>query len=169
MTLQPVLAPGLRAVIAGTVGRRHRPEQYYAGAGNHFWMLLHGSGLVPAVLAPDDAGTLPRFGIGLTDLVLERVQRAGREPETLIHIDDFVASISRVRPSVLAFVSKTAAIWCARGLGERLPHDYGPLPWAVGGVPTFVLPGPSGANNGMPLAVRLGLWRDLADFLDLLE
>ena len=34
------------------------------------------------------------------------------------------------------------------------------------GRPAFVLPGPSGANNGMHLPLRIALWRDLADFLE---
>jgi TDG/mug DNA glycosylase family protein len=161
------LAPGLRVVIAGTVGRRARPERYYAGPGNQFWRLLHDSGLVPERLGPDDAARLAGFGVGLTDLVLQRVERAGREPEVAIGIDDFAATIGRYRPQMLAFVSKTAATWCARGCGERLPRGYGPLDWTVAGVPTFVLPGPSGANNGMPLPLRIGLWRDLTDHLEL--
>jgi TDG/mug DNA glycosylase family protein len=36
----------------------------------------------------------------------------------------------------------------------------------VAGRPAFVLPGPSGANNGMPLPLRIALWSDLADFVD---
>ena len=28
------------------------------------------------------------------------------------------------------------------------------------------VPGPSGANNGMPLPLRIALWGDLVDFLD---
>jgi TDG/mug DNA glycosylase family protein len=40
------------------------------------------------------------------------------------------------------------------------------LAWPVAGRPAFVLPGPSGANNGMPLPLRIALWRDLADFLE---
>jgi TDG/mug DNA glycosylase family protein len=67
---------------------------------------------------------------------------------------------------VTAFVSKAAAATYARVAGRRTPHDYGELPWAVVDRPAFVLPGPSGANNGMPLPLRIALWRDLADFLD---
>ena len=161
-----LLRPGLRLVIAGTVGRGRGPAQYYAGVGNRFWELLHGSGLVDERLDPDRAGRLPDLGVGLTDLVIERVLRAGREPETVVHRRPFDEAVRAVSPRVVAFVSKTAATWYARGAGERLPQGYGELDWAVAGVPAFVLPGPSGANNGMPLALRLALWADLADFLD---
>jgi len=161
-----LLRPGLRLVIAGTVGRGRLPTQYYAGAGNRFWELLHESGLVGERLDPDQAGRLPDLGVGLTDLVLERVLVAGREPETLVHRLPFDQAIRAVAPQVVAFVSKTAATWYARGAGERLPQGYGEVGWSVAGVPAFVLPGPSGANNGMPLALRVAMWTDLADFCD---
>jgi TDG/mug DNA glycosylase family protein len=161
-----LLRPGLRLVIAGTVGRGRGPAQYYAGPGNRFYELLQGSGLVDERLGPDSAGRLPELGVGLTDLVIERVVRAGQEPETVVHRRPFDAAIRMVAPQVVAFVSKTAATWYARGAGERLPQGYGELDWAVAGAPAFVLPGPSGANNGMPLVLRLAMWTDLADFLE---
>ncbi len=160
-----LLRPGLRLVIAGTVGRGRRPAQYYAGTGNRFWELLQAGGLVEERLDPDRAEQLPERGIGLTDLVIERVRRIGHEPEMIIHRRPFDIAIRWVAPQAVAFVSKTAAIWYARGAGERLPRGYGELDWSVAGVPGFVLPGPSGANNGMPLALRTALWSDLADFL----
>ncbi len=160
-----LIEPGLRVIIVGTRGRSYRPQRHYAGPGNHFWTLLHASGLVPELFEPDDATLLPRYGVGLTDLVLERIERAGHEPETRIHIADFAASIASARPLVVAFVSKTAAGWYARGAGERAPRDYGLLPWTVADRPAFVLPGPSGANNAMSLPLRIALWSDLADHL----
>jgi TDG/mug DNA glycosylase family protein len=161
-----LLRPGLRVIIAGTVGRGHRPPQPYAGPGNRFWELLHAGGLVTERLDPERAERLPELGVGLTDVVIERVQRVGHEPEILIHRGPFDTAIRWVAPQVVAFVSKTAATWYARGAGQRLPHRYGELDWTVAGVPGFVLPGPSGANNGMPLALRTALWGDLADFLE---
>lgn len=161
-----LLRPGLRLVIAGTTGRGRQPAQYYAGPGNRFWELLHAGGLVAERLDPERAERLPALGVGLTDLVIERVQRVGHEPEMIIHRQPFDQAIRAVAPRVVAFVSKTAATWYARGAGERLPRGYGELAWTVAGIPGFVLPGPSGANNGMPLALRTALWGDLADFLE---
>jgi TDG/mug DNA glycosylase family protein len=161
-----LLRPGLRLVIAGTTGRGRQPAQYYAGPGNRSWELLHAGGLVAERLDPERAERLPALGVGLTDLVIERIQRAGHEPEMIIHRQPFDQVIRAVTPRVVAFVSKTAATWYARGAGERLPRGYGELAWTVAGIPGFVLPGPSGANNGMPLALRTALWGDLADFLE---
>ena len=161
-----LLRPGLPLVLAGTVGRGRRPAQYYAGPGNRFFELLQGSGLVPERLDPDRVDRLPALGVGLTDLVTERILLPGREPEAVIYWRELDRAVTEVGPAVVAFVSKTAATWYARGVGHRLPKDYGEQPWTVAGVPAFVLPGPSGANNGMPVALRLALWTDLADFLD---
>jgi TDG/mug DNA glycosylase family protein len=81
-------------------------------------------------------------------------------------VPSFQRTLHRAAPRVVAFVSKTAASSYARAAGERLPRGYGELSWQVADRPAFVLPGPSGANNGMPLPLRIAMWRDLVDFLD---
>lgn len=168
MSLRDVLAPGLRVLIAGTIAAWHRDERehYYAGTGNHFWTLLHQSGLVPRALDPEDDHLLPSFGIGLTDLVRTRRSEPGEPP--VFDLAGFHRVVRRVAPQAVAFVSKAAAGSYARCARERQPRNYGPLPWTVAARPAFVLPGPSGANNAMPLPLRIALWRDLLDFLDTL-
>ena len=161
MSLPDVLEPGLRAVLVGTRGRTSSPHgaHFYDGRGNHFWTLLHLSGLTPLLLAPDADRSLPRYGLGLTDL-----EYVDGEPQlAALH-----RRLRRARPLAVAFVSKTAAASYARAAGERTPRGYGPLSWHVAGRPAFVLPGPSGANNAMPVGLRAALWRDLADFLETL-
>ncbi len=169
--LPDLLAPGTRVVIAGTrrAGRQLEPDHFYSGPGNRFWYLLHASGLAPELLDPAEDERVLSFGVGLTDLVRVVEERAGREPVSHWQLDDFVAKIIAVRPLALAFVSLTAATRYASAAGERAPRGYGATMWSVAGIPAFVLPGPSGANNGMPLPLRSALWRDLADFLDVLS
>jgi len=104
--------------------------------------------------------------VGLTDLVRTEVSPPGEPPR--FDVVGFHRLVRRNRPQALAFVSKTAAGSYARAAGERAPRGYGPLSWPVAGVPAFVLPGPSGANNGMPLPLRIALWSDLGDFLETL-
>jgi double-stranded uracil-DNA glycosylase len=163
-----VLQPGLRVVIAGTrsIDRPIATPLWYAGAGNQFWYLLRASGLTPRRLDPEEADLLPGFGVGLIDLLF------GPDPTDATRraalIGGFQRAIRRNRPAAVAFVSKTAASAYARAVGQRAPRGYGPVPWLVAGRPGFVLPGPSGANNGMPLPLRTALWRDLADFLEAL-
>ena len=162
--MQDILAPALRVVIAGTIAAWHRAERehYYAGVGNNFWLLLHESGLTPRRLQPSEDHLLPSYGIGLTDLV----RISARDAPPRYDLDAFSARVSRAAPDAVAFVSKAAATTYARVAGERPPRSYGPLSWVVAGRAAFVLPGPSGANNGMPLPLRIALWRDLGDFLE---
>jgi TDG/mug DNA glycosylase family protein len=169
VTLRDLLDPSVRIVIAGTIAAWHRAEQehYYAGAGNQFWTLLHTSGLTPVRLTPEDDHRLPEFGIGLTDLVRTRRSEPGEPP--VFDVRGFHRTIRRAQPDVVAWVSKTAASSYARAAGERLPREYGALSWSVAGSPAFVLPGPSGANNGMPLPLRTAMWRDLLDFCETLR
>ena len=157
--MKDILAPGLRAVFVGTRGRNGSPHgrHYYDGAGNQFWNLLHLSGLTPVRLDPADAPSLPSYGYGLTDLVWH---------EDTVDLTGFQRALRRARPEAVAFVSKNAAASYAREVGERLPRGYGPLSWTVVGLPAFVLPGPSGANNAMSVPYRAALWRDLHDFLE---
>jgi len=163
-----IVRPGLRVIIAGTIAAWDRAEQehYHAGAGNKFWVLLHESGLVPELLAPEQERRVLEFGVGLTDLVRTERSPPGEPPR--FDVPSFHRLVRRARPQALAWVSKTAAGSYARAAGERAPRGYGQLSWTVAGVPAFVLPGPSGANNGMPLPLRIALWADLVDFLDTL-
>jgi TDG/mug DNA glycosylase family protein len=161
--LPDLLEPRLRAVFAG-VAVQCRPihRHYYGGPGNQFWRLLHDSGLTRVLLTPEDDELLPSYGYGLTDLA-----RTRDRDEYLL--EDFEAKIGKYRPAVVAFTSKTAAACYARAAGRKVPKGYGAAPWSVRDVDAFVLPGPSGANNGMPLPVRTALWRDLTDHLRVVE
>jgi TDG/mug DNA glycosylase family protein len=167
--LADILGPGLRVVITGTIAAWDRAERdhYYSRPGNSFWLLLHACGLTPRELRPDEDQLLPQFGIGLTDLVRTEPRRRAEPP--VFDLGSLDRALRAAAPGVVAFVSKTAASSYARAAGERLPHGYGELSWQVAARPAFVLPGPSGANNGMPLPLRIAMWRDLADFLDLLS
>ncbi len=171
MRLPDHLAQGLHVVFVGnaaTEGGQPR-QRYFGGAGNIFWLLLHEIGLTPARLTPEDDHTLPAYGIGLTDLYATLTRHNGRVVRVDYELEELLAKLRRYRPGAVAFVSKDAATNFARAARLRLPKGYGPAPWQVGGRPAFVLPGPSGANNAMPIPMRAAMWRDLADHLELAE
>ena len=65
-----VLAPNLKIVFCGSaVGPKSAELGLpYAGPGNKFWPTLYTAGLTPTALAPADYKTLPKLGLGLTDL-----------------------------------------------------------------------------------------------------
>ncbi|HZC71419.1 MAG TPA: mismatch-specific DNA-glycosylase [Jatrophihabitans sp.] len=168
MPLADILGPGLRVVIVGTIAARDRAERehYYAGRGNAFWLLLHESGLTGRRLEPEADHLLPQFGVGLTDLVC--TEPASPRMPACFDVAGLLGALTTTAPTAVAFVSKTAAATYARAVHARLPRGYGEVSWSVAERPAFVLPGPSGANNGMPLPLRIALWRDLADFLETL-
>jgi TDG/mug DNA glycosylase family protein len=122
--------------------------------------------LTPRLLHAEEDHRVVEFGVGLTDLVRTQPSPPGEPPR--FDVTGLLRKLRRASPPAVAFVSKTAAASYARAAGERLPRGYGELSWSVAGRRAFVLPGPSGANNGMPLPLRIALWRDLADFLDTL-
>jgi TDG/mug DNA glycosylase family protein len=154
-----ILRRGLRAVLVGTRGRSGSPHglHFYDGRGNRFWTLLHQSGLTPEELDPAEGERVLQYGLGLTDLVYH---------DGVADLTGLQGKLRRYRPTVVAFVSKTAATSYASEAHERQPRGFGPLSWTVGGRPAFVLPGSSGANNAMPLAQRAAMWRDLSDFIE---
>ena len=166
MTVLPdYLLPGLRVVFCGTApgvisaARGH----YYAGPGNAFWPLLWEAGFVPEPLGPEDDATLPAHGLGLTDLVKTMAQSHDRG--LVYDVAGLDSRIALAMPQWLAFTSKEAGGAAARWLGVPAP-GLGPQTWTFGGAKVFVLPSPSGRNQGRSTydgrATRLEWWVELA-------
>lgn len=157
--LPDVLEPGLRVVFCGTQAgaASARRGAYYAGPGNKFWPVLHQIGLVPMRLRPEEFATLPRYGIGLTD-----VAKRSSGPDSALrggHFDvvGFTARIAANRPGILAFNGKRAA-QVALGINEgRLA--YGPQAQKLADADIYVLPSTSGAAAGF---WSLEPWKQLA-------
>jgi TDG/mug DNA glycosylase family protein len=160
--LPDYLAPGLRAVMCGTAPGLISAElgHYYSGPGNRFWTFLHEAGLTPP-LGPTDDSRLPNHGIGLTDLVKTMAQ--SHDKGLVYDVARLEESLARARPSWVAFTSKEAGKAAARYLGES-PPALGAQPWTLGGARVFVLPSPSGRNQGRSSydgrATRLEWWRE---------
>ncbi len=51
---------------------------HYGGPGNHFWKLLHMSGLIPNASNANDDYRMPQYGIGFTNIV-QRPSKAGSD------------------------------------------------------------------------------------------
>lgn len=109
--LDDVLPAGLRAVICGTAAGTTSAARsaYYAGPSNRFWGVLQQVGLTPHKLAPEEFRTLPRFGLGLTDIA-----KAVSGADATILRDDydvpaFAASVRQCFPAIVAFNGKKAA------------------------------------------------------------
>lgn len=161
--LNPILGRDLRVVFCGTAvaERSAKRGHYYAGPGNEFWSLLADSGLSPVRLGPDDDGTLPSHGLGLTDLALGVTQSHDRGLK--YDVPELVRAMEEWRPRYLAFTSKEGAKATARWLGHSSP-GLGLQAWQVGQAQVFVLPSPSGANRRASYdgrSTRLEWWAEL--------
>lgn len=157
--LPDVLEPGLRVVFCGTQAgaASARRGAYYAGPGNKFWPVLHQVGLVPVRLQPEDFRSLPRYGIGLTD-----VAKRTSGPDSALrggHFDvaGLVSRIAAHAPRIVAFNGKRAA-QAALGIGSDQPA-YGLQAGKLADADIYILPSTSGAAAGF---WSIEPWKQLA-------
>ena len=144
--LEDVLQPGLRVVFCGTAAsaRSALVMSYYAGQGNKFWRVLRETGLTPRQLSPSEYLLLPRFGIGLTDIVKGQ---AGPDKDidfTRGGADQVCDKMLEFQPGVLCFNGKRAA----REFLGLSRVEYGPRQERVGTTVLHVLPSTAGNANG---------------------
>ncbi len=146
MTVAPVLAPDLTMLFCGVnPGLRSGATGHnFAGPSNRFWPTLHAAGLTPRRLRPEEDGELPRYGLGITNLV-ERTTRAADEltadelREGAARLEVLVAGL---RPRLVAVVGLVAY----RTAFRRRQAVMGLQEATIGGRPVWVLPNPSGLN-----------------------
>ncbi len=136
---------------------------HFAGYSNRFWTLLHESGLVPEPIRAEDDGRLPKWGMGVTNLV----PRPTPGIDT-IRRDEYAAGavvlrrkIRRWRPSVVALVGVTLyrVLLDVKG-SDRVQLGLQREPFE--GARLFVLPNPSGRNANFTYAEMLAAYRGLA-------
>ena len=159
--LRDVVAPGLDVLFCGinpsllSAARGH----HFARPGNRFWPALHLAGLTPRRLTPDEDGELPRYGLGVTNLVA-RPTRAAAEL-TAQDLRDGAAEpadlVARWRPRVVAVLGITA--W--RAALDRPNAVLGRQPERLGGADTWVVPNPSGLNAHHQLPDLARRYREL--------
>jgi TDG/mug DNA glycosylase family protein len=155
--LRDVIAPDLDVLFVGinpsllSAARGH----HFARPGNRFWPALHLAGLTPRRMTPDEDSELPRYGLGITNVV-DRPTRTAAEltPEELLAGGEALAAlVQRWRPRAVAVLGVTA--W--RAAFRRPKAVLGVQPERVGGAVTWVLPNPSGLNahHQLPDLARL--------------
>jgi TDG/mug DNA glycosylase family protein len=163
--LPDVLGPNTRVLFAGINPSLYSAERghHYAGPGNRFWPALHGSGFTPRLFTPYEDGELPDYGIGLTN-VCARPTRAAAEltkDEIRAGAAELDELANAVRPEVVAVVGVGAY---RTGWG-RPEAAVGPQDRAIGGVPAWVLPNPSGLNAHYPPVRLVEEFKRLKDHL----
>lgn len=122
---------------------------HFANPSNRLWPVLHGAGLAPRRLRPEETGALLAAGIGVTNLVPRATARADElERHEIAAGPARVAAVAeRHAPGVVAVLGLTA--W-RLATGDRTA-SVGPQPVRLGGRPVWLLPNPSGLNAGWPL------------------
>jgi double-stranded uracil-DNA glycosylase len=160
--LPDYLAPDLDIIFVGINPGVQSAQvgHYYANPRNPFWRLLHGAGLTPRELRPDEDYLMPTFGYGLTDIV-KRPSRgvADLRPPEFRRGRQILEEKLRVRqPLIVCFNSKTGFV---NFFGPGTFRRFGRQAVMIGGSRVFVVPSTSPANAGTPIFVKLRYFRTL--------
>ncbi|HEX8026745.1 MAG TPA: G/U mismatch-specific DNA glycosylase [Candidatus Limnocylindrales bacterium] len=161
LTIPDVIAPDLRVLFIGinpglvSAATGH----HFARPGNRFWATLHGAGFTPRVLRPDEDGSLPRFGLGVTNLVPRATAVASElsDGELQAGAARIRRIVAEVRPAFVAFVGVTSY----RTAFDRPSAIVGLQPEPLAGSAVWVLPNPSGLNAHYQLRDLIPLFREL--------
>ncbi len=142
--------PGTRSAAAG---------HHYAGPGNHFWPLLHESGLVSEALTYEEDARVLEWNIGLTNMV-------GRPSPSIsdLSLEELRAGAKLLRAKLLGAAPRVA---CFNGkriyevfAGE--PCVFGLQPDRLGATRLFVMPSTSARTAAYQRADKLRYFRELA-------
>lgn len=164
MTVRDVLACDLDVVFVGlNPGRASAAAgHHFAGPNNHFWRLLYDAGFTHQLLAAEDDGILPNYGLGITNIV-DRATRGEGDlswPELLAGGAVLREKIAHRRPRIVALLGKQVYRAYA-GLPRNARVDWGlQSRQTVPGVMEFLAPNPS-SRSTIPYEERLALFRQL--------
>jgi len=133
---------------------------HFAHPTNRLWAVLHGAGLTPDHLGPDETAALLAAGIGITNLVDRATARAAevRADELRAGRDRLARLVGARRPrrvAVLGLQAYRTAYAAPRAAAGRQETR-------VAGRPLWVLPNPSGLNAGWRSARLVEAYRALA-------
>ena len=162
-TISDLGGPGLRVLFSGINPSLYSAAtgHHFARPGNRFWPVLHRAGFTERQLHPSEQSLLPAAGLGITNVVARATARADElsRAELVAGGAVLAALVARWRPRYLAVLGVTAY----RTAFGRPKAALGRQPEALGGVPVWVLPNPSGLNAGWSidrLAAAFGSLRD---------
>ena len=145
--------PGTRSWAAG---------RHYAGPGNHFWPLLHESGLVSEPLTHVDDARVLEWNIGLTNMV----DRASPSI-TDLSLAELRAGAAALRKKLLRFAPRVVAfngkrIWEVY-IGRQAP--LGLQDERIGDAQVYVIPSTSGRAAAYQRADKLRYFVELRELV----
>lgn len=146
--------PGLRSAAAG---------HHYAGPGNHFWPLLHESGLVDEPLTYEDDARVLEWGIGLTNMVARASRSiADLSPAELrAGAEALRVKLLAVRPRVVCFNGKRIY-----EVFSGHPARFGLQEDALAGMRMFVMPSTSARTAAYQRGDKLRYFVELKKLVD---
>ncbi len=117
---------------------------HFAKPGNRFWPTLHRSGFTDRQLMPHEDVWLPRYGLGVTNMVGRTTARADELTHDEIRTGgrSLARRLRPFRPRAVAIVGLGAF----RIAFDRPGAQVGRSDVVVAGAPVWVLPNPSGLN-----------------------
>jgi TDG/mug DNA glycosylase family protein len=144
--LRDIGGPGLKVLFVGINPSLRSAEvgHNFARPGNRFWPTLHAAGFTPRLLAPEEDGLLPSFGIGVVNFVSRPTRAASELPVAELRagavvLEDTVRAWAPRLVAVVGVVAYRAAFARPRA-GMGLQEE------PISGRPVWVLPNPSGLN-----------------------
>ena len=163
MILPDILQPNLNVIFCGTAASAASAKYgaYYAHPGNRFWRTLHEVGLTDRQLTPDEFTTLPKYGIGLTDLNKHESGNDADLSKTGFDAYGVKDKIQKFKPDIVAFTSKRAGMEFLELKNSKYIH-YGEQKQKVGKTRLWVLPSTSGLASG---SWDVSYWHALAKYL----
>ncbi|HWK25691.1 MAG TPA: mismatch-specific DNA-glycosylase [Solirubrobacter sp.] len=155
-----VVGPGLKLLFVGINPSLRSADvgHHFARPGNRFYPALFAAGITPRRLAPEEDGALPRYGVGITNLVA-RATRAASElsaAELRAGAARLETLAATLRPGLVVFLGVTAY----RVAFARPRATLGEQPQRLGGRPVWILPNPSGLNAHYKPADFARLYRE---------
>ena len=146
--------PGLRSDATG---------HHYAGPGNHFWPLLHESGLVSERLTYEQDARVLEWNIGLTNMV-QRPSASITDlslAELREGADALRVKLLRFRPRVVCFNGKRIYEIFS---GARC--EFGPQPDTLDAMRMFVMPSTSARTAAYQRPDKLRFFLELKRLVD---
>jgi double-stranded uracil-DNA glycosylase len=180
-TLPDCLRPGLDLIFIGINPGLYsvRHGHYFARSTSRFWPAFSRSRLSERmrrelrvdILLPQHDSDLPRFGIGLTDVVKRPSGNAAEltRGDFAKWVPVLLEKLHRYAPRVACFHGLTAyrPFFQATFKPLGIPAVLGPQPESIGGTRLFVVPNPSPANAHFTLADQTSWYDRLADFVNI--
>lgn len=165
-TIPDVIVPDLDVLFCGINPGLYSAAvgHHFARPGNRFWPAIYASGFTDRLMSPFEDTLLPRFGLGLTNLVARGTAAAAElsAEEIRAGARELEERIRQFRPARLAVLGVGAY---QHGFSKK-KVKIGPQEHKIHGAGVWVLPNPSGLNAHYQVDAIAALLKELRDAVD---